>query len=450
MEVLRALPSVHQVLEDPQAASLLRDHGRPLVLFAIQTVLTGERAAGVVDEATHRWAQIDATIRQLREPRLRPCINATGVILHTNFGRAPLAASAADAAALIARGYSTLEIDVGTGKRGLRHDVVSPLLSHLTGAEAAAVVNNCAAATLLMLAALARGREVIISRGELVEIGGAFRMPEIMRLSGARMVEVGTTNRTRLGDYEAAITPRTAAILKVHASNFQVTGFTEAADLPGLAQLAHRHGVLLLEDLGSGALLDSATFGLTAEPRIQQSIAAGVDVVACSADKMLGGPQAGLLLGRGAIVDRILKHPLARAVRVDKMTLAALAATLDLYLLDPITSVPVWRMIATTAESIKERAAEWKQRLEALGMSVELKTGVSTVGGGSLPGERLPTTLVALKAPKSHANALLARLRERPVPVFARVESGQVVLDPRTVLPGEDDALLEAVRAART
>ncbi len=450
MEALRALPSVHQVLEDPQAASLLRDHGRPLVLFAIQTVLTRERVAGIVDDVTHRWGQIDATIRQLREPRLRPCINATGVILHTNLGRAPLAAPAADAAALIARGYSTLEIDVETGKRGLRHDLVSPMLSHLTGAEAAAVVNNCAAATLLMLAALAKGREVVISRGELVEIGGAFRMPEIMRLSGARMVEVGTTNRTRLSDYEAAITPRTGAILKVHASNFQVTGFTEAADLAALAELAHRHGVLLLEDLGSGALLDSAAFGLTAEPRIQQSIAAGVDVVACSADKMLGGPQAGLLLGRATIVDRILKHPLARAVRVDKMTLAALAVTLDLYLQDPLLSVPIWRMIATTPASLEARATQWKDRLETLGISVELKAGASTVGGGSLPGERLATTLVALNAPKSHANAVLARLRERPVPVFGRVEAGQVVLDPRTVLPGEDEALLEAVRAALT
>ena len=448
METLRALPSVHQVLEEREGLLLIERHGRSLTLFAVQSVLGSEREAGLVETGTSRWAKIESTIARLREPRLRRCINATGVILHTNLGRAPLAEAAADAAASISRGYATLEINVENGKRGLRHDAVSSMLAHLTGAEEAAVVNNCAAATLLMLSALGKGREVIISRGELVEIGGAFRMPEIMRLSGTRMVEVGTTNRTRVADYEAAITPKTAAILKVHASNFQLVGFTETAALEGLAQLAQAHGILLLEDLGSGALLDSATFGLTAEPRIQGSIAAGVDLVACSADKMLGGPQAGLLLGRAAIVERVLKHPLARALRVDKMTLAALGATLDLYLTGREQSLPIWQMIAAKPDALEARARSWSERLRQQGIAVTLKPGESTLGGGSLPGERLPTTLLAIEAPKSKANALLARLRAQRLPVIARVEAGEVVLDPRTVLPAEDEALLEAVQGA--
>jgi L-seryl-tRNA(Ser) seleniumtransferase len=289
---------------------------------------------------------------------------------------------------------------------------------------------------------------VIVSRGELVEIGGGFRMPEIMRLSGARMVEVGTTNRTRRSDYEAAMTAKTAAILKVHTSNFQVVGFTERAELSELAELAHQHDALLLEDLGSGALIDSSSFGLASEPRLQDSVAAGVDLVACSADKMLGGPQAGLLIGRAALTAQVLKHPLARAVRVDKLTLAALAATLDLYLTGNHGSVPVIAMLALTAEAIADRAAAWKRRLDREGIPAELRPGESTVGGGSLPGERLPTTLVAIKLPRAQASALLARLRQQPVPVIARVDTGQVVLDPRTVLEDEDEPLLAALRAA--
>ncbi len=447
MAKLRALPSVSRLLEEAPAA-LVRSHGRALVLFAIQEVLRRERENGSVSDASQRWRTVEATILALRQPALRACINATGVILHTNLGRAPMAAEAAQAAARIASGYATLEMDPGSGRRGLRHDAVGPVLTYLTGAESAAVVNNGAAATLLMLTALARGREVIVSRGELVEIGGAFRMPEIMRLSGSRMVEVGTTNRTRAKDYEGAITPRTAAILKVHTSNFQVVGFTESAGLKELAGLAAQHGVLLLEDLGSGALLDSAAFGLAPEPRVQESIAAGVDLVACSADKLLGGPQAGLLLGRAPLIGSLLKHPLARAVRVDKMTLAALLATLDLYLTERYTALPVWRMIALAPEKIAERAAAWKRRLEDVGVAAELEPGESTVGGGSLPGERLPTTLLALKLPRSRANAVLDALRGQPLPVIARVHDGRVVLDPRTVLEGEDDALLAAVRTA--
>jgi L-seryl-tRNA(Ser) seleniumtransferase len=450
MDTLRSLPSVHQILEEPEVQALIGAHGRPVVRFAVQRVLDAERRAGAVAGPPARWARIAQVIDALRRPRLRPVINATGVILHTNLGRAPLAPAAAEAAARIAARYSTLEFDAGTGRRGRRHDLVSEALRYLTGVEAAAVVNNCAAAVLLMLSALAKGKEVIVARGELVEIGGGFRMPDVMRLSGARMVEVGTTNRTRVDDYVRAITPRTAAILKVHASNFQVVGFTESADLPALAAVAHDHGVLLLHDLGSGALLDTSTYGLSEEPRIQDSIQAGVDLTACSADKMLGGPQAGLLLGRAELVDRVIKHPLARAVRVDKMTVAALAATLDLYLTQATASLPVWAMIGAPAEAVERRVRTWQYRLAERGLSAAVISGESTVGGGSLPGERLPTTLLAIRPGRGGAAQLLRRLREREPPVIGRIEHDQVLLDPRTVLPDEDDTLIEAVTAALT
>jgi L-seryl-tRNA(Ser) seleniumtransferase len=345
--------------------------------------------------------------------------------------------------------YSTLEFDPTTGRRGRRHDLVADSLRHLTGAEAAAVVNNCAAAVLLMLTVLTKGKEVIVGRGELVEIGGGFRMPEIMHLSGARMVEVGTTNRTRAADYAAAITPKTGAILKVHASNFQVVGFTETVALTPLSEIAREHGVLLLHDLGSGSLLDTTPYGVAEEPRIQDSLLAGADLVASSGDKMLGGPQAGLLLGRADLVDRVMKHPLARAVRVDKLTLAALAATLDLYLTQSVSGVPVWDMVGAPVEAIARRAQAWKSRLAELGIEVQLAASESAIGGGSLPGERLPTTVLRIVPPRGEgADDVLRRLREQEPPVIGRIDQDRVLLDPRTVLPDEDDALLNAtVRA---
>jgi L-seryl-tRNA(Ser) seleniumtransferase len=408
-------------------------------------VLDDERQSHTTIDPSTRWTRVVSLIETLRRPRLRPVINATGVILHTNLGRAPLAEAAAEAAARIAVRYSTLEFNPQTGRRGSRHDLVAETLRHLTGAEAAAVVNNCAAAVLLMLTALAKGKEVIVGRGELVEIGGGFRMPEIMRLSGARMVEVGTTNRTRAADYAAAITPKTAAIMKVHASNFQVVGFTETVELKPLAEIAHQHGIVLLHDLGSGSLLDATTYGLADEPRIQDSLQAGVDLVAASGDKMLGGPQAGLLLGRSQLVDRVMKHPLARAVRVDKLTIAALAASLDLYLTQSVSSLPVWAMLSATPDAITARARAWQSRLSELGVDVELAGGESAVGGGSLPGERLPTTVIAIGEKHGRAADMLRRLREQDPPVIGRIEQERVLLDPRTVLPGEDDALIDAV-----
>ena len=444
MATLRALPSVHQLLEAPQASAMVASHGRPLVRFAVQHVIEEERRTGAIAEPEARWSAIERVIQELRRPRLRPVVNATGVILHTNLGRAPLAAAAAEAAAAIAGRYSTLEFDPQTGRRGRRHDLAADLLRHLSGAEGAAVVNNCAAAVLLMLTALAKGKEVIVARGELVEIGGGFRMPDVMRLSSARLVEVGTTNRTRAEDYAAAITPRTAAILKVHASNFQVIGFTQSVELKELAAIARQHQLLLLHDLGSGALVETAAYGLAEEPRIQDSLASGADLVACSADKLLGGPQAGLLLGR------VMKHPLARAVRVDKMTLAALIATLDLYLTQSPAGVPVWEMLGASAESIAARAQGWQRRLMEQGALAEVVAAESTVGGGSLPGERLATTALAITPRRGGGGAaeLLRRLRQHEPPVIGRIVEERVLLDPRTVLPDEDGVIVEAVIAA--
>jgi len=427
---------------------LIAAHGRPLVRFAVQRVLEEERRRAATNTSHARWARVEATIQRLRRSRLRPVVNATGVILHTNLGRAPLAAAAADATAGIAGRYSTLEFDPLTGRRGRRHDLLGELLRYLTGAEATAVVNNCAAAVLLMLTALAKGKEVIVARGELVEIGGGFRMPEVMRLSGARMVEVGTTNRTRAEDYAAAVTPKTVAIMKVHASNFQVVGFTESVELKPLAAIARQHQLLLLHDLGSGALLDTTAFGLAAEPRIQDSLLAGVDLVASSADKLLGGPQAGLLFGRADLVERVMKHPLARAVRVDKLTIAALAATLDLYLTQSFGDVPIWTMLSTSLDSVRSRAQAWQSRLAELGVAVELAAAESTVGGGSLPGERLPTTVVVITPRQGGATDLLRRLREHEPPVIGRIVEERVLLDPRTVLPDEDDVVVDAVAGA--
>jgi len=364
------------------------------------------------------------------------------VILHTNLGRAPLS-PAARRALLDAAGATPLEFDLARGTRGRRESHVEGLLCRLTGAEASLVVNNNAAAVLLALTGLARRREVLISRSQLIEIGGGFRIPDVLRQSGARLVEVGTTNRTHLEDFEQAISPRTSLLLRVHHSNFRLLGFTAEPALADLAQLARRHQLVLLDDLGSGAVLDTAGFGLGHEPMVQESLQAGATLVAFSGDKLLGGPQSGILVGESAAIQRLRRHPLLRALRPDKLCLAALRATLEPYLRgDAPGEIPVWRMIATAEGELRARAQHWR---EQLGVG-DVVAGLSTVGGGSLPEETLPTWTLAL--PAASADRLARGLRTAQPPVIGRIENGRVVLDPRTVLPDQDESLLRSVQDA--
>ncbi len=447
---LRALPSVDKLLS--AAGPLIIRYGRETVTEVLRQTLTEARVrlldghdADITPDAllTRAGESLDAQ----HTPTLRPVINATGVIIHTNLGRAPLSDAAIRAMTEVSVGYSTLEFDLENGKRGSRSVHAEQILRQVTGAEAALVVNNNAAATVLLLAALAQGREVIVSRGQLVEIGGGFRVPDIMLQSGARLVEVGTTNRTRARDYESAITPNTAMLLRVHSSNFKQIGFTETTALAEMRAIADRHGVLLADDLGSGALLDTAHYGLDHEPTVQESLAAGADVVAFSGDKLLGGPQAGLLVGKKAIIDVLKRHPLARAIRADKLCLAALSATLEHYRAGTaVEHVPVWRMIAMPYESLQRTAQAWRDSLAAHGIESAVVEGESTVGGGSLPGATLKTALLALSV--TNPDALMARLRSHTPPVIARISDGRVMFDPRTVFESQHAALLSAIRAA--
>jgi L-seryl-tRNA(Ser) seleniumtransferase len=351
-----------------------------------------------------------------------------------------------DAIQAASAGYTNLEYDLATGERGSRHVHVDPLLTRLTGAEAALVVNNNAAAVLLMLTALCRGRKVIISRGQLIEIGGGFRIPDVMAQSGAELVEVGTTNRTRVEDYARAVDDEAAAILVAHHSNFKIFGFTEEPPLGGLASLAHDRDLFLLYDQGSGALRDTAAFGLAHEPTVAEGLRAGADLVAFSGDKLLGGPQAGILCGRAELISVLRRHPLARAVRADKLALSALGATLRHYLLDEVDrEVPVWRMISRPAASLAAQAEAWAQVLREAGLDADVAPGESTVGGGSLPGATLPTHTVTLGC--ADVAGIAAALRVHEPAVIGRIAAGRLVLDPRTVLPGQEATLLAAVTA---
>lgn len=443
----RSLPGVDRLLAEPTLAPLSPLPPSLRVALAREALARARRAladGGAPITPADLATEILAEGRRLLEPTLRPAINATGVVLHTNLGRAPLSYEARLAMERITAGYSNLELDLESGQRGTRYTHLDELLCRVTGAEAGIAVNNNASALVLALSALTQGREVLISRSQAVEIGGGFRIPDVMRQSGARLVEVGTTNRTYLRDFEDAIGEQSAAILRVHASNFRISGFTAFPDLGGLITLAHAHGLLMLDDLGSGCLLPAERFGLAPEPMVQASVVAGVDLAMFSGDKLLGGPQAGIIVGRNDLMQRLRAHPLARALRMDKASIAGLAATLNHYLLgEALDTVPVWRMIAAPLDVLEARARSWAA---ALGNRAELAPGRSMIGGGSLPEESLPTYLLAVSSPS--ASLLAHQLRMGAPAVVARIDQGKILLDPRTVLPEQDGNLVDAIRRA--
>ena len=444
---LRDLPSVDRLMQLEAVEGLIADFGRSLTVEAVRESLEAARAAVRGGQAAPRPTELVSQTRARLEtwltPTLRPLINATGVIIHTNLGRAPLSLAARRAMQDVAAGYSSLEFDLPRGRRGNRDEHCEQLLVRLTGAEAALVVNNNAAAVLLALTGLARRKEVLVSRTQLIEIGGGFRIPDILKQSGAKLVEVGTTNRTHLRDYRSAISERTALILLAHHSNFKIIGFAAEPELAELVELAREHEMPVLHDLGSGSLLDTRAYGLGAEPRGQDSVRAGAALTAFSGDKLLGGPQAGILVGERPLIDRLRRHPMARAVRSDKLCLAALSATLLHYVREEAEAqIPVWAMIAAPPADLKRRAEGWQSRLGR----GELVEGRSTVGGGSLPEETLPTWLLSLLVP--HPSEFARRLRELDPPIVGRIMDDRLVLDPRTVLPDEEETLLAGLAAA--
>jgi L-seryl-tRNA(Ser) seleniumtransferase len=448
----RSLPSVDALLQTDEVMALARDFSHDAVTTVARDVLANARLlvkkngsapsiktmiAEIVERADRAWG-----------PWPNSVINATGVVLHTNLGRAPLSSAAASAAADSASIYSDLEFDMASGKRGSRNAHISNLISQVSGADSGMAANNNASGVLLTLAAIVASdrdkREIIVSRGEAVEIGGGFRVPDVMAQSGATLVEVGTTNRTYASDYEAAITPATAAILKVHPSNFVVEGFTHVPELSDLVEVGEKHGIPVINDLGSGCLVDTRKYGLDQEPQVQDSVSDGAALTLFSGDKLLGGPQAGLIAGGKQWVDMVAKHPLARAVRIDKMTLSAIAATLVTYLKGAHEEeIPIWNMISMSEEEITDRANKWRTEI-GIG---EVKQARSAIGGGSLPGQTLPTAVLTID-PAGSADSFAANLRRSPTAVVARIENDQILLDPRTVLVAQDSAIVEAVKFA--
>jgi L-seryl-tRNA(Ser) seleniumtransferase len=459
-ERLRSLPSVDELLARPALATLAKTAGRALVTQAVRNVLAAMRAelsAPITEDVALAPVAIEArvlaAVESLLAPSLRRVINATGVVLHTNLGRAPLASSAVAAISESAGRYSNLEYDISSGERGKRDVHTSHLLAELAGAEAAIVVNNNAAAVFLILNTLAKGAEVIVSRGEIIEIGDGFRIPDIMSESGAILREVGTTNRTRIRDYEWAICDRTRLLLRVHPSNFRISGFTERPSLDELVALGHRAQLPVYEDLGSGCVADLSAQGIS-EPLVRHSCATGTSVVSFSGDKLLGGPQAGIIAGRKEIVERVRRNPLFRALRVDKLTIAALETTLKAYQRGALDEIPTLRMIRIPAEEIRSRALQFIERTRALlpeDAMLELREGFSVIGGGSTPDQKLPTCLIAVASLRHSAAAVEERLRasERSQPaVIARIENDRVVLDLRTVLPDEEAPLASCLLSA--
>ena len=449
----RRLPSVDKLIFEERIKRLEETYPHELVVGLVRqqlerirlSITAGNLCPSIDDIIEAICAQLSA----LEKSSLRPVINATGVILHTNLGRAPLSREAITAMDTLARGYSNLEFDLDSGARGSRDTHTEQILCQLTGAEAALVVNNNASALLLALTALTRRKEVIVSRGEAVEIGGSFRIPDVMRQSGAKLVEIGTTNCTYINDYEQAINSRTAALMRVHSSNFRITGFTHSVDIEELVTISRQYDLPLIDDLGSGCFLEITTFGLAPEPTVQQSVSAGAGLVLFSGDKLVGGPQAGIIVGKKPLVGKLKRHPLARALRIDKVLLAGLVTTLLHYLKgEAVEKIPVWHMISASLEEIDRRA---KALAEVLDGSAQVVEGESMIGGGSLPGSTLPTRLVAIGAGRKRnarnvAQTLARRLRNQDTPVIGRISDDVLLLDPRSVLPEEDEIVLQALR----
>ncbi len=444
---LSSLPAVEKLLQLPASGEMINVYGRPLTLSAVRTTLDGLRDRMKNDDETiipdpeEILSEAKEKLASWTAPTLRSVVNATGVILHTNLGRAPLSKATIAAMNEVAAGYSNLEIDLETGKRGSRFVHAESILKALTGAEAAMVVNNNSAAVLLVLSALASKKRVLIARSQLVEIGGGFRVPDVMKQSGAKLVEIGTTNKVRVSDYEAEL-PGSTIIMRVHRSNFKMIGFTEEPELDKIVACGHQGGLIVVDDLGSGVLLDTAKFGLEHEPTVQESVRAGADVICFSGDKLLGGPQAGIIVGKKELLVKIIKHPLARAVRADKTCLAGITATLMHYLQNEAESkIPIWQMISSPAQVLRSRTEEWVRQLG----TGTLCPGESTIGGGSLPGEVLTTYLLVLdvKSP----DKFLRKLREQNPPVLARTENDRVLLDPRTVFPEQDTCVVDILQS---
>src|SRR5579884_1372978 len=455
----RSLPSVNEVLDTPTLQAAKSAHAHEQIVAVIRQELTelrqrlrhGEVVDGLATAETVATRTVERLGRELR-PKLQPVINATGIVLHTNLGRSPIAEEAARAAYEAARSYLNLELDLETGKRSSRQIAIREWVCRLTGAESATAVNNNAAATVIVLRTVAQGKEVVISRGQLIEIGGSFRIPDIMSVSGAILREIGTTNITRLSDYERAIGPNTGALLQVHSSNYRISGFTRSVPLAELTALGKKYGLPVIDDIGSGALVDFARFGFRGEPMARASIAAGADLVLFSGDKLLGGPQAGIIAGRKEWIQKIEKDPLMRAFRLDKMTLAALEATLRLYLHEEraLREVPVLRLLSMPLEELHQRAERLAEQLRSLAglASVTTVEDVAYVGGGSLPDQSMKSWVVEIEATSFSDAELARRLRLGNPAVMARLRGGKLVLDVRTIFAHQEELLIEAVRCA--
>jgi L-seryl-tRNA(Ser) seleniumtransferase len=458
-QIMRRVPSVDSVLREPELETLAAEHGRKLVADSVREAVEEIRqqimtqSVPNVDETAIRVQVVAAAkhrIMTVARPYFRRAVNATGIILHTGLGRAVLAAKAIEQVQATLQGYSLLQVDRATGKRSRRDEQIEWLLQRLTGAEAATVVNNNAAATAIVLNTVAKGKEVIVSRGQLVEIGGSFRLPDVMAFSGAKLVEVGTTNKTHARDYENAITEDTAAILRVHPSNYKIEGFSSEVPLDALVEIAHRHNLVMIDDVGAGALIDFSQFGFEPEPTLPDSVREGADIITCSADKLIGASQGGIILGTKTLIEKVRKNQFARIVRVGKLTMAVLEATLKLFLDETVAlrEVPTLQMLQRSAEQTREHAERLVAALREKNAGAATASGFSQMGSGSLPAQNLATTLVAITPQGISAETLAKRLRLHEPPVFARIQSDQVLLDPRTLRDGDDAIIVEAVAAA--